>query len=307
MYFKDCSVSMGDSSSENKHNSNKTDYQLLLISNLKKEIEVARKLDPEKLAAEIRKIGFSCQQCGKCCRQVWGDNRVSILPSEIKKICKFTGLSNLEVAEPFVPDELSPGELVRHKEKRVEIEGRNEDNPDKLLRDSEEKKDLSLEKLQNIQAHAKNRSAKVNESFELPEHLLEDIDSEGNIHAFGWILRRKRNGDCIFLQENSNKCRIYPSRPMLCSTYPFFIEDLSLKICECEGVSHPISVKDSVELAKLLVFRFISELEDTLTLYEKFTNFEKDKTGPELAKNSLKKGICSYVVHDSTGNNKISY
>ncbi len=94
------------SSSGSKQKAGKTNYQLLLIADLKREIESARKLDPEKLAAEIGKIGFSCQHCGKCCRRAFGDNRVMLIPPEIEKIREFTGLSKLEVAGPFVPEHM---------------------------------------------------------------------------------------------------------------------------------------------------------------------------------------------------------
>lgn len=298
---------MADSSSDNKHESNKTSYRLLLISSLKKEIEMARKLNPEKFAAEIRRISFSCQQCGKCCRQACGDNRVVILPSEIKKICEFTGLSKLEIAEPFVLDGLSPNELVRNKDRKVKVEAGNGNSLDEFLRDSGGIKESSSEILENNQTHNKDKPPEAKKKFESSELLLEDIDSEGNIHAFGWVLRRKRNGDCIFLQDNTNKCSVYPVRPMLCSTYPFYIEELSLQTCECEGLRRPISVENSIKLAKLLLFRYISELEDTLATYEKFTDFEKNKIGLELAKKRLEKGICSYIVHDSAGSNKITY
>jgi len=53
---------MEASSTGSKQESRKTDYQLLLIAGLKKEIEMAHKLDPEQLAAEIRRIGFYCQR-----------------------------------------------------------------------------------------------------------------------------------------------------------------------------------------------------------------------------------------------------
>ena len=52
---------MEASSTDNKPEFEKTSYQQLLIVDLKKEIEMARKLDSEKLASEIQKIGFSCQ------------------------------------------------------------------------------------------------------------------------------------------------------------------------------------------------------------------------------------------------------
>jgi Fe-S-cluster containining protein len=265
------------SSSGSNKKCGKTNYQLFLIENLKKELEMARKLDPEKLAAEIRKIGFSCQYCGKCCKRAFGDNRVVITPFEIERIREYTGFSKLEVAGPFVP-EIS----ISCKPEEEEEKGR-----------------------ENFSEAFEGNESTPSETQEFLELIKEDIDSEGNIHSFGWVLRRKRNGDCIFLEKNTNRCRNYTVRPMLCSTYPFYIEELRLHTCECEGLGYPIDERDSCKLAENLLYRYVSELEDTLRMYEKFEDFRREDKGMELAKKSLEKGICTYIIHDSTGVNKI--
>lgn len=246
---------MAISSSGDQQKTEKTKFQILLIDNLKQEIESARKLDPEKLALEIGKIGFSCLHCGKCCRQAFGDNRVMLIPDEIEKIREFTGLSKLELAGPYVP------------EPHFWVSGRNEDHP----------------------------------SPELLEFLQENIDFEGNIHAFGWALRRKINGDCVFYENSTCRCRIYPVRPMLCKTYPFYIEELKLCTCECEGLGNPISPEDSLKLAKKLLCRYVSELEDVLAVYESYIDFRRGDRGLERAKENLEKNRSVFVVHDSTG------
>ncbi|WP_292388868.1 YkgJ family cysteine cluster protein [Methanosarcina sp. UBA5] len=267
---------MEASSTENKPESEKTSYQRLLIAGLKKEIEMARKLDPEKLADEIRKIGFFCQHCGKCCRRAFGDNRVAVIPSEIERIREYTGLSKLEIAGAFVTEGSIQDGTGEFEEKGLEMPFRP--------------------------------SGENEESFspELLESLIDCIDYEGKIHAFGWILRRKRNGDCIFLERDIHKCRIYPVRPMLCSTYPFYIEGLRLQTCECEGLGSPISVEESRKMAEDLLFRYISELEDMLGMYENFVDFRRGEKGLELAKTSLEKGTCTCIVHDSRGSIEIS-
>ncbi|HWQ47959.1 MAG TPA: YkgJ family cysteine cluster protein [Methanosarcina sp.] len=267
---------MEASSTGNKPESKKTSYQLLLIAGLKKEIEMARKLDPEKFAAEIRKIGFFCQHCGKCCRRAFGDNRVAVILSEIERIREYTGFSKLEVAGPFVTEGPIQDWDGESEERHLET----------LFRPLEENK----------------------ESFspELLESLKDCIDCEGKIHVFGWILRRKRNGDCVFLERDTYKCRIYPVRPMLCSTYPFYIEGLRLQTCECEGLGFPVSVEDSRRMAEDLLFRYISELEDMLGMYENFVDFRRGEEGIELAKTSLENGIFTCIVHDSRGSTEIS-
>ncbi|RXA21975.1 YkgJ family cysteine cluster protein [Methanosarcina sp. MSH10X1] len=266
---------MEASSAGSEQESGKTGYQLLLIAGLKKEIEMAHRLDPEQLAAEIRKIGFRCQHCGKCCRRAFGDNRVAVIPSEIERIREYTGLSRLEVAGPFVPE--AP---IQDK-----IPADDEEYPETSLRQPEEDEEqLSPDSLESFQ---------------------ECIDCEGRVHAFGWILRRKRNGDCIFLESDIHRCRVYPVRPMLCSTYPFYIEGLRLQTCECEGLGLQISAGDSLKLAEDLLFRYVSELEDTLVMYEKFVDFRRDEKGLELAKSRLEDRTYTCVVHDSMGSTEI--
>ncbi|MDQ1274642.1 MAG: uncharacterized protein QG610_214 [Euryarchaeota archaeon] len=277
MYLQDRNPYMENSGSGHKEKSEKKEYQLILIDALKKEIEIARRLDPEKLAAEIEKTGFSCQHCGKCCKRAFGDNRVVLTPSEIEKIIEYTGLSKLEVAGPLIPDVCHLKETADEKDKDIEI--------------SSIKQEIGEET--------------TSEPFRILELLKEDIDSEGNIHAYGWMLRRKRNEDCIFLEKDTNRCRIYPVRPMLCSTYPFYIEGLKLYTCECEGLGDYISAEESRELADSLLPRYISELEDTLAMYEKYEDFERTEKGSEIARNNLEKGACVYIVHDSKGNTKV--
>lgn len=276
MYQQSTSLYMEVSSAGNKSESEKTSYQHLLIAGLKKEIEMARKLDPEKLAVEIRKIGFFCQHCGKCCRRAFGDNRVAVIPSEIEKIREYTGLSKLEVAGPFVNEVTLQDEVWEDEEKRPETSfSSSEDNEESF-------------------------------SLETLESLRDYIDCEGKVHAFGWILRRKKNGDCIFLERDSHKCRVYPLRPMLCSTYPFYIEGLRLQTCECEGLEFSISEEDSRKMAENLLFRYISELEDMLDMYENFVDFSRGGKGLELAKKNLENGTCIYIIHDSMGSTEIS-
>jgi len=281
MYLQDRNLYMDDPGSGSKQKPEKTKYQLILIAALKKEIELARKLDPEKLAAEIEKTGFSCQNCGKCCRRAFGDNRVVLTPLEIEKIQKHTGLSKLEVAGPLLPEACQPEETEN------EEEDRDKESYSAQPEISEPDEEAILESSQ---------------LFELPE---EDIDSEGNIHAYGWMLRQKKNGDCVFLEKDTNRCRIYPVRPMLCSTYPFYIEGLKLYTCECEGLGNHISAEESRKLAETLLSRYILELEDTLAMYEKYEDFERGKEGPDIARDNLEKDMCTYIVHDSRGITKI--
>jgi len=38
------------------------------------------------------------------------------------------------------------------------------------------------------------------------------------------VLVKKKNGNCIFLDDKTIKCTIYPERPLECQLYPFLLE-----------------------------------------------------------------------------------
>ncbi len=111
----------------------------------------------------------------------------------------------------------------------------------------------------------------------------EDRDSEGNIHTFEWVLRKR--GDCIFLK--GGLCEVYGARPHICKTYPFYLLDGRLMVSECEGIGGEISEEDSRKLAALLKERYIAEIKESIALLEKFRGF-----------NPTGSGVC---VHDSEG------
>ncbi|MBW6470563.1 MAG: YkgJ family cysteine cluster protein, partial [Methanosarcinaceae archaeon] len=135
------------------------------------------------------------------------------------------------------------------------------------------------------------------------------IDTDGRIHTFGWILPRKSNGDCNFIEnvETSNKCKIYDVRPMLCRTYPFYMKDMELHISECEGLGHKILPEESLKIALDVVNRYITEIEDTIALYKKFEGFV---SGPENIKTTIdhtdRNDHVIHIVHDSKGTHEIT-
>lgn len=129
----------------------------------------------------------------------------------------------------------------------------------------------------------------------------EDIDAEGNTHSFEWVLRRA-NGNCRFLGGGCDVCTVYCTRPLLCRTYPFFIDRERLQVSECSGLGSPISVEKSLELAGLLKLRRITEIEETARLFSHFWDFRK--SGDENRKNCRKRGYYgngTCIVHDSAG------
>jgi hypothetical protein len=137
-------------------------------------------------------------------------------------------------------------------------------------------------------------------------HELE-VDSQGRYHTFGWMLKRKDNGNCSFIVEDgTNRCGIYDRRPMLCGTYPFYIEHGKLLTSECEGLGKPISEGDAVLLAKDLLNRYVTELKDTVLLYEKFVANETSSSDIISSKSSSDSNEIIFVVHDHNGNSEFA-
>ncbi|HIH45052.1 MAG TPA: YkgJ family cysteine cluster protein [Candidatus Methanoperedenaceae archaeon] len=199
------------------------------------ELSRAQGLDAEKLAGEIRDIGFECRRCGECCRGE--DEHVAVFPFEVRALVGATGLKWLDVAAP-------------------------------------------------------------------PES--QDIDMEGNMHSFEWVLRRA-NGNCRFLGCGCKECTVYGARPLLCRTYPFFIDGERLQVSKCRGLGSPISVERSLELAQVLKLRLITEIEETVRLFSRFRGFRmgsRNQCVKERGKGSWRvgrpgNGTC--IVHDSAG------
>jgi len=52
------------------------------------------------LAKKIAEARFRCQRCGKCCKSEFGDNTVTVFPSEIRGIMQATGLGWPDVVRP---------------------------------------------------------------------------------------------------------------------------------------------------------------------------------------------------------------
>ena len=225
-------------------------YKDLLIQGARKELHQATKLEVGSIASMLREIGFSCTQCGGCCRGDHSDNRVMLLQQDILHISK-CGLSSVEFSLPFIP---------------AEVEG-------------------ALKGISDL-------------SF-----LAPFTDSEGNIHSFGWMLRRKKNSDCHYLEAAglSARCTIYNFRPTLCQTYPFYMEDCELHTSECKGLGSDISYNDSLALARLILDRYIHELEECILVYQLYEHFEPLGTNVGFSLERFKKGHVVYIVHDSEG------
>jgi Fe-S-cluster containining protein len=190
------------------------------LNYLKKDLNKALIIDEKKLADRIKAMGFKCMKCARCCMSEFGDNTVIVSPSQIRKICKRSGLMRDDIVIPTPSD---------------------------------------------------------------------DRDENGSIHTFEWVLKKK--GDCIFLKEKL--CEIYECRPFICKTYPFYMLDGKLEVCECMGLGGNINESESLELAGLIKERYIQEIEESIAVLERFNGFNPG-------------GCGSVCVHDSEGEHWIT-
>lgn len=117
-------------------------------------------------------------------------------------------------------------------------------------------------------------------------------DKDGSFHTLEWRLK-KDGGSCRFYQNS--RCSIYHARPMLCRTYPFYLDDGELMCSECRGLGGKIESGEADRLAEQLILRYIFEIQEAIALLEKYQDFERGEAG--------KGGEC--IVHDSEGEHRI--
>ncbi len=115
-----------------------------------------------------------------------------------------------------------------------------------------------------------------------------DEDEHGNRQAFEWSLRRKPDGDCIFLE--GGRCTIYEARPFICRTYPFYLDEGKIGAGECDGRGcEKMDGREAQAMAEQLIARSVRELEESIGLLEKL----------DMDAGHSATGIV--VVHDSEG------
>jgi Fe-S-cluster containining protein len=119
-------------------------------------------------------------------------------------------------------------------------------------------------------------------------------DVEGNFHTLEWRLA-KAGRDCKYYSKEG--CRIYEARPLLCQTYPFYLEEGRLRWSECRGLGGEIDFEESQKLAELLKRRQIVEIKEAIDLVRRYEDFERGNSSPH--------GKC--IVHDSEGEHEIEW
>ena len=118
---------------------------------------------------------------------------------------------------------------------------------------------------------------------------------DGSFHTLEW--RLKKDGEsCRFFQEG--RCSIYRDRPLLCRTYPFYLDRGELMHSECRGLGERIDPGEAEKIAKVLISRQITEIEEAISLLERYRDFPRGDPAESGGKGSI-------TVHDSEGEHRI--
>ncbi|MDD2754349.1 MAG: YkgJ family cysteine cluster protein [Methanothrix sp.] len=122
-------------------------------------------------------------------------------------------------------------------------------------------------------------------------------DKDGCFHTLEWRLVKKgafKGASCRFYQNG--RCTIYSCRPILCRTYPFYLDNGELMHSECRGLGCKIESEEADELAEQLLKRHLLEIQEAILLLERYRDFERGE--------AKEGGEC--IVHDSEGEHRIS-
>jgi uncharacterized protein len=117
-------------------------------------------------------------------------------------------------------------------------------------------------------------------------------DKDGCFHTLEWRLK-KEGGSCRFYQNS--RCSVYRARPLLCSTYPFYLDRSELMCSECRGLGGKIESEEADNMAERLILRYLFEIQEAISLLERYQDFERGE--------ARKGGGC--IVHDSQGEHRI--
>lgn len=124
---------------------------------------------------------------------------------------------------------------------------------------------------------------------EIAEPYPSWIEDCGAKFTFGWVLKRGKDGNCIFLKDK--KCGVYNSRPHICRTYPFMLDGEELIISECDGVGSCSASGEVKTIARDLISRKSAE------------DKEFELTKEQYQKHSIVKD--SIIIFDSRGAHRV--
>lgn len=103
---------------------------------------------------------------------------------------------------------------------------------------------------------------------DIVEPYPEWIEGNGEIFTFGWVLRRGKDGNCLFLKNN--RCSVYAVRPYICRTYPFMLNHDELIISECDAIPGTAPCHEAKNLFSNLLKRRDAEEREFLQTKEQY-------------------------------------
>ncbi|HPT37448.1 MAG TPA: YkgJ family cysteine cluster protein [Methanothrix sp.] len=118
-----------------------------------------------------------------------------------------------------------------------------------------------------------------------------EFDSNGCFHTLEWRLLKDEQS-CRFYREGC--CKVYQVRPGLCRTYPFYLDCSRLFHSECRGLGGRIEPEKAKKIAEYLILRHITEIEEAISLLERYRDFERGDPEEGHEKDCI-------IVHDSEG------
>ena len=118
-------------------------------------------------------------------------------------------------------------------------------------------------------------------------------DKDGCFHTLEWRLK-KEGESCRFYQNG--RCSVYRDRPLLCQTYPFYLDNGELMCSECRGLGGKMESGEADKMAEEIISRYLFEIQEAIALLQRYRDFERGEAG--------KDGGC--IVHDSEGEHRIA-
>jgi len=235
------------------------------VESLESELERARALDIDDIAASIREIGFECTRCGACCKAEADDpHTATVFPNEVREIQR-------AAAGMEAPEAAGDGDTATTGD---------ETEPDAETAESYDWRDVARP---------------------MPYGISEGPEGPTG-ETFEWALATDHCGDCTFYEEaedGTGACTVHDDRPLVCQTYPFSValggtsqpmgeavdDDGVVRAHECEGLGRDISESEARELAAALKRRTVREIEEAIAVRDEYEPTDAD-------------GV---VVHDSEG------
>ena len=231
------------------------------MESLESELERARALDVDDIAASIREIGFECTRCGACCKSEADDpHTATVFPDEVREIQTAAAGMETDVDD----DSASSDDTAPSPETAASYDWRDAARPMPY-------------------GISEGPDGPTGETFEWA--LATDDCGDCTFYEEA--------------DDGTGACTVHDDRPLVCQTYPFSValggtsqpmgeavdDDGVVRAHECEGLGRDIPASEARELAEALKRRTVREIEEAIAVRDEYEPTDAD-------------GV---VVHDSEG------